>query len=184
MYGELTDKDTIKRLEKVLEEHIQDQFEMLLYKKNSKYFGKYCRLFYSHFFFLLPSLSLSRIGGGSSCTHTITKPNKICSDGGCSYVYTEALHVSSTYSGSTVPLRKHIHPLDWIDLYSICGRDFRVDFRVNFTHNTQVPVTGIGFATLLWYFHMGNSCNFLRSVKWRNWLQFMKAYYMDPDLMS
>lgn len=50
MYGELTDKDTIKRLEKVLEEHLQDQFEMLLYKKNSKYFGKYCRLFYSHFF--------------------------------------------------------------------------------------------------------------------------------------
>lgn len=52
MYGELTDKDTITRLEKVLEEQQQDQFEMLLYKKNSKYFGKYCRLFFSHFFLL------------------------------------------------------------------------------------------------------------------------------------
>lgn len=36
MYGELTDKETISRLEYALENQIQDQFEMLLYKSNSK----------------------------------------------------------------------------------------------------------------------------------------------------
>ena len=37
MYGELTDKDTIARIEECLEGQIHDQFEILLYKKNSKY---------------------------------------------------------------------------------------------------------------------------------------------------
>lgn len=37
MYGELTDKETITRLEFTLEGQQQDQFEVLLYKKNSKY---------------------------------------------------------------------------------------------------------------------------------------------------
>lgn len=121
MYGELTDKDTITRLEKVLEEQQQDQFEMLLYKKNSKYFGKYCRLFFLPFFFALslrPALE-------PVCTQTITKANKICWYGGCLYVYNATLHVSSTYRWSTVPLRKHIHTLDWIDLES------RIDFRAS-----------------------------------------------------
>lgn len=36
MYGELTDKETIGRLEYTLENQLQDQFEMLLYKSNSK----------------------------------------------------------------------------------------------------------------------------------------------------
>lgn len=37
MYGELTDKETVSRLEYSLENQQQDQFEVLLYKKNSKY---------------------------------------------------------------------------------------------------------------------------------------------------
>lgn len=37
MYGELTDKETVSRLEYTLENQQQDQFEVLLYKKNSKY---------------------------------------------------------------------------------------------------------------------------------------------------
>lgn len=36
MYGELTDKETISRLEYTLENQLQDQFEVLLYKSNSK----------------------------------------------------------------------------------------------------------------------------------------------------
>jgi len=36
MYGELTDKDTITRVEQCLENQQQDQFEILLYKKNRK----------------------------------------------------------------------------------------------------------------------------------------------------
>lgn len=37
MYGELTDKETVSRLEYSLENQQQDQFEVLLYKKNSKF---------------------------------------------------------------------------------------------------------------------------------------------------
>jgi len=37
MYGELTDKETVGRLEYTLENQQQDQFEILLYKKNSEY---------------------------------------------------------------------------------------------------------------------------------------------------
>lgn len=36
MFGELTDKDTIGRIDNVLERQEHDQFEILLYKKNSK----------------------------------------------------------------------------------------------------------------------------------------------------
>lgn len=36
MVGELTDKETIKRIDEILENHYQDQFEILLYKKNSE----------------------------------------------------------------------------------------------------------------------------------------------------
>lgn len=39
MYGELTDKETVGRLEFSLEAQQQDQFEVLLYKKNSEYLG-------------------------------------------------------------------------------------------------------------------------------------------------
>merc|ERR1719328_125 len=34
MYGELTDKGTIQSLNNVLENHMQEQYEILLYKKN------------------------------------------------------------------------------------------------------------------------------------------------------
>jgi len=34
MYGDLTDKETICRIDEVLESHYNDQFEILLYKKN------------------------------------------------------------------------------------------------------------------------------------------------------
>lgn len=37
MYGDLTDKETIARIEDCLEGQIHDQFEILLYKKNSKF---------------------------------------------------------------------------------------------------------------------------------------------------
>jgi len=37
MYGELTDKETIARIEECLEGQIHDQFEILLYKKTSKF---------------------------------------------------------------------------------------------------------------------------------------------------
>lgn len=36
MYGDLTDKETICRIDEVLESHYHDQFEILLYKKNSE----------------------------------------------------------------------------------------------------------------------------------------------------
>ena len=39
MYGELTDKSTIEALNHALDNHIQDQFEILLYKKNRKKIG-------------------------------------------------------------------------------------------------------------------------------------------------
>ena len=34
MYGELTDQETIQQIEHSLDVHKQDQFEILLYKKN------------------------------------------------------------------------------------------------------------------------------------------------------
>lgn len=37
MYGELTDKETVARVEYSLEHQQHDQFEILLYKKNSEY---------------------------------------------------------------------------------------------------------------------------------------------------
>jgi len=43
MYGELTDKETIARIDECLENQIHDQFEILLYKKNSEYkASEYC----------------------------------------------------------------------------------------------------------------------------------------------
>lgn len=36
MYGELTDKETVARVEYALEHQQHDQFEILLYKKNSE----------------------------------------------------------------------------------------------------------------------------------------------------
>ena len=36
MYGELTDKNTISALNDALETHRQEQYEILLYKKNRK----------------------------------------------------------------------------------------------------------------------------------------------------
>ena len=36
MYGELTDKNTISALNDALENHTQEQYEILLYKKNRK----------------------------------------------------------------------------------------------------------------------------------------------------
>lgn len=41
MYGELTDKETITRIDEVLESQLHDQFEILLYKKNSKLAKRY-----------------------------------------------------------------------------------------------------------------------------------------------
>lgn len=37
MYGELTEKETVARVEYALEHQQHDQFEVLLYKKNSEY---------------------------------------------------------------------------------------------------------------------------------------------------
>lgn len=45
MYGELTDKETVARVEYALEHQQHDQFEILLYKKNSEYMWFSWRLF-------------------------------------------------------------------------------------------------------------------------------------------
>ena len=37
MYGELTDKNTITGIDDALENHLTEQFEILLYKKNRKF---------------------------------------------------------------------------------------------------------------------------------------------------
>ena len=37
MYGELTDHETMEQIESALADHQQDQFEILLYKKNREY---------------------------------------------------------------------------------------------------------------------------------------------------
>ena len=42
MYGELTDKNTIEALNLALDNHLQDQFEILLYKKNRKSYYRVC----------------------------------------------------------------------------------------------------------------------------------------------
>ncbi|KAK2169650.1 hypothetical protein LSH36_8g09042 [Paralvinella palmiformis] len=41
MYGELTNKDTVAKIEKGFEEQEQEQVEILLYKKNSKSFSRF-----------------------------------------------------------------------------------------------------------------------------------------------
>ncbi len=50
MVGELTDKETIKRIDEILENHYQDQFEILLYKKNSELSNDIYVLFIIHSF--------------------------------------------------------------------------------------------------------------------------------------
>lgn len=37
MYGELTDKDTIDKVRQTFENYEMNSFEILMYKKNSKY---------------------------------------------------------------------------------------------------------------------------------------------------
>lgn len=37
MYGELTDKETMARIDECLEKQLHDQLEILLYKKNSEF---------------------------------------------------------------------------------------------------------------------------------------------------
>lgn len=37
MYGELTEKDAVERVDRSLDHHLADQFEILLYKKNRTY---------------------------------------------------------------------------------------------------------------------------------------------------
>ena len=39
MCGEMTDKETIKKVDECLEQYTQDQFEILLYKKNRGLFS-------------------------------------------------------------------------------------------------------------------------------------------------
>lgn len=50
MFGELTDKETIERIDQVLEAQLHDQFEILLYKKNSKYLRRFS---YEHIHFFI-----------------------------------------------------------------------------------------------------------------------------------
>lgn len=37
MYGELTEKEAVERVDRALDHHLADQFEILLYKKNRTY---------------------------------------------------------------------------------------------------------------------------------------------------
>lgn len=41
MYGELTEKEAIERVDRALDHHLADQFEILLYKKNRAYLHYY-----------------------------------------------------------------------------------------------------------------------------------------------
>ena len=50
MYGEMTDKQTISRIEQVLDNHVIEQFEILLYKKTRKSII-YITFIYLSFFF-------------------------------------------------------------------------------------------------------------------------------------
>lgn len=61
MYGELTDKETITRLDYTLENQLQDQFEVLLYKSNSKY-----QLFIYYHEQLIVTIILSQMTHSSS----------------------------------------------------------------------------------------------------------------------
>jgi hypothetical protein len=64
MYGELTDKETVARVEYALEHQQHDQFEILLYKKNSEYYfdslyvGAFIYFANEHFVFSLNLLRL------------------------------------------------------------------------------------------------------------------------------
>lgn len=87
MYGELTDKETVARVEYALEHQQHDQFEILLYKKNSEYMGltrKVCFLcsMWRRFTLLMNrcEMDLSRFGLTSF---------RICKDGIC----LETLHM-------------------------------------------------------------------------------------------
>ncbi|MPC94115.1 Potassium voltage-gated channel protein eag [Portunus trituberculatus] len=71
MYGELTDKETISRIEQCLENQQQDQFEILLYKKNLK--GCLCSIRGNAVFILntganVKAHALSRNGIGCLCS--------------------------------------------------------------------------------------------------------------------
>lgn len=37
MYGELTEKEAVERVDRALDHHLADQFEILLYKKNREW---------------------------------------------------------------------------------------------------------------------------------------------------
>lgn len=50
MYGEMTDKQTITRVEQSLDNHSIEQFEILLYKKTRKF---YFFFFFFHTYFSL-----------------------------------------------------------------------------------------------------------------------------------
>jgi hypothetical protein len=39
MYGELTEKEAVERVDRALDHHLADQFEILLYKKNRACFA-------------------------------------------------------------------------------------------------------------------------------------------------
>lgn len=60
MYGELTDKETIARIEECLEGQIHDQFEILLYKKTSKSPACFVRVFLHVEAFFMSVAFLSR----------------------------------------------------------------------------------------------------------------------------
>lgn len=51
MYGEMTDKQTISRIEQVLDNHVIEQFEILLYKKTRKSIIYITFIYLSFFFF-------------------------------------------------------------------------------------------------------------------------------------
>lgn len=48
MYGELTEKETVARIEYALENQQLDQFEILLYKKNSNFTFFYVIFIFAH----------------------------------------------------------------------------------------------------------------------------------------
>lgn len=45
MYGELTEKDAVERVDRALDHHLADQFEILLYKKNRNICNSFITLY-------------------------------------------------------------------------------------------------------------------------------------------
>lgn len=69
MYGELTDKDTTEKVRLTFENYEMNSFEILMYKKNSKFeLCKAAKFFFFFFSMQMYSEQTSKATGNSSTT--------------------------------------------------------------------------------------------------------------------